>query len=158
MSTLLIKKTGMSLVEVVIGSAIVLLMSAVLVSANVAYFKTSRSNLKTIKATYLIEEGIEAVNFIKNSDWNNLGNVNTNYYLIWTGDSWSATTTINYIDQIYERKFATENVNRDSNDDIVLSGGTIDPNTRKLTVQVSWVDTSGTITKSIYSYLTKPNE
>ena len=64
------KKGGMSLVEVIIASAIVLLLSAVLISANLSYLKTANTNLKNIKAIYLAEEGIEVVNFLKSKKWN----------------------------------------------------------------------------------------
>lgn len=158
MSVLPKEKTGMSLIEVVITSAIILLISSVLISTNLAYFKTTNSNQKTIKATYLIEEGIEAVNFLKNKSWSNLGTVNTDYYLIWSSDTWLAITTKITVDQNYERKFFTENVNRDSNNDIVLNSGTADINTRKLTVQVSWTDALGTKTKEISSYVIKTND
>ena len=148
----------MSLVEVIIASAIVLMLSLIFISVNLNYYKSSETSLKTVKATFLAEEGTEAVNFIKNQDWNNLGTVGTNYYLVWINGVWTATTTKNYIDQVYERKYYTENVNRDSNSDIILAGGTLDPNTRKLTVAVSWVDASGTTTKAISSYVFKPND
>lgn len=155
MHFLLKQKSGMSLVEVIIASAIVLSLSLILISVNLTYLKTTEINLKSVKSTYLIEEGIETVNFLKNNDWANLGNLGTTYYLIWTGSAWAATTTQSYVDQIFERKFITESVNRDSNNDIVLINGILDTNTRKLTVSVSWIDASGTTTKSISSYLMK---
>ena len=148
----------MSLIEVVIASAIVLLLSAVLVSANFAYLRTFNTSLKTIKAVYLVEEGIEAVNLIKNNDWNGLGNIGTDSYLVWNGTTWLSTTSQSMVDQIYERKFMTEEVYRDSSDDIVLAGGTLDSNTRRLTVSVSWLDNSATTTKSISTYIMKDNE
>jgi type II secretory pathway pseudopilin PulG len=149
---------GMSLIEVVIASAIILLISVVLISANYTYFNTSNANLKTVKAIYLVEEGVEAVNFIKNNNWINLGTVGTNYYLTWQNNTWQATTTKDFIDGVYERKFVTEDVYRDGEDDIVLAGGTSDSNTRKLTVSVSWFDNSGTTTKTISVYVFKSND
>ena len=152
------KNAGMSLVEIIIASAIVLVLSVILISANLIYYKTSTTNIKTVQATYLLEEGIEAVNYIKNSDWDNLNTVDTNYYLAWDGQTWQATSTQVIIDGIFERKFFTEVVNRDANDDMAVSG-TPDSNTRKLTVQVSWLDSTGTTTiKYLSSYIVKPNE
>ena len=145
----------MSLIEVIIASAIVLALSLVLISVNLAYLKTSKSTLEIVKATYLAEEGIETVNFLKNKDWANLGAVSTNYYLWWTGVTWVSTTTKSYIDQVYERKFFTENVNRDASSDITSGAGTLDANTRKLTVQVTWLSNGATTTKSISTYLMK---
>lgn len=134
-------KSGMSLVEVIIASAVVLLISTILISTNLTYFKTSNNNLKSVKAIYLAEEGIEVVNFLAGEDWNNLEDISNEY-----------------IDEIYERKFFIESVNRDSNDQIVLIGGNTDNNTRKITVYVSYFDTLGTTTKSISAYIFNPNE
>lgn len=149
------KKQGLSLVEVIIASAIILFLAVVLVSANLAYFKSAGTNLKNVKAIYLAEEGVEAVNFLKNKAWAGLGTVGTDYYLLWNGTTWLSTTTPNVIDQLYRRKFVTESVNRDASSDITVSGGTPDANTRKLTVSVSWTDASGTTTKTLSAYLMK---
>lgn len=151
-------QSGMSLVEVIIASTIVLSLSLILLTVNVTYFNTSKTNLKTIKATYLIEQAIESVNFLANNNWNNLGALETNYYLLWSGTNWNTTTTKILVDQFYDLSFFTSAVNRDSNSDIVTSGGTPDTNTRKLTVQVVWSDSKGTTTKSMSSYLMKHDE
>jgi type II secretory pathway pseudopilin PulG len=148
----------MSLIEVVIASALVLLLSGVLISVNLTYLRTANTNLKAVKAIYLAEEGVEAVNFFKNNNWNDLGPVGVDYYLTWQNSKWVATTTENIVDQTYVRKFHTESVNRDSNDDITLVGGSLDSNTRKLVVEVSWFDGTATTTKLISSYFMKPNE
>lgn len=152
------KKYGMSLVEVVIAAAIILLISAALVAGNLAYIKTASINLKTTKAIYLLEEGVEVVNYLKNQSWNNLGSVGTNYFLFWTGSAWVATTSPIVIDQLYTRKFLTETVNRDVNQDIVTVGGTLDINTRKLTVTVDWLSNNGQETKSLISYVMVKND
>ena len=150
-------KSGMSLVEVIIASAIVLLLSTSLIYANLVYYKTSSTNLKSVKAIYLAEEGVEVINFMSDN-WNSLGTNGVNYYLFWDGVTWLATTTKNLVDEMYERKFYTDAVSRDLQDKIVLSGGSTDPNTRKVTVEVSWVDTTGTTTKSVSSYIFKQND
>jgi len=147
----------MSLIEVIIASAVVLFLSVVLINANLVYLKTSNINLNSIKAAYLAEEGVEVVNYLAN-DWDNLGAINTDYYLFWDGQAWLSTTTKSYIDQKFERSFVLEEVNRDSNDDIVLTGGVLDVNTRKVTVQISWPSGASTTTKSISSYIFKSND
>jgi hypothetical protein len=129
----------------VIASAIFLFLSLVLVSANANYLKTSSTNLKTVKAIYLAEEGIETISFNADNDWNYLGTIGTIY-------------TLNSSSTSFTRKFYTENVNRDANSDITNYGGTLDSNTKKLTVQVSWFDHSATNTKSLSAYLMKNND
>ncbi len=136
------KNRGLSLVEVVIASAIVLMLSLALVSANLAYYKSSNANLKAVKAIYLVEEGIETVAYQSVNDWNILN-----------------TLTNDVIDGIYYRTFTVASVLRDSSSkDIVTSGGSVDTDTKKLTVSVAWRDANGTTTKSLSTYLMKNND
>lgn len=151
-------QSGMSLIEVIIASAVVLTLSLILISINITYLRTSRSNLDKIKATYLIEQAIESVNFLAHDNWDGLGTVGTDYYLVWNGANWVATTTKSLIDEAYDLSFVTTAVNRDEYDDIVAVGGTTDIDTRLLTVEIAWVNSSGTTTKSMSTYLMKYNE
>ncbi len=147
----------MSLAEVIVASAVVLLVFVILISANSIYYKTAAASLKSVKATYLLEEGQEAVIFLKNSDWTNFPAAGaTSYYFRWTGTTWQATTTSALIDNAYQRAFVVSSVNRDGNDNIVSTGGSLDQNTKKVSVLVTWSDAGSTTTKSISAYITKP--
>jgi type II secretory pathway pseudopilin PulG len=55
----------------------------------------------------------------------------------------SGTTETVAADPLFERSITITNVNRDSNGDIVETGGTPDPNTKKVTVTVNWNDRGG---------------
>src|SRR3989344_5524637 len=55
--------------------------------------------------------------------------------------------------QSLERKITVENVFRDSNDNIDLSGGTQDPDTKKVSISVSWRDRNATTTINLSTYL-----
>ena len=134
-------KKGISLVEVVIGIAII--VGAVL--ASFVYFslaiKVARQSAETIQATLLVEEGIEALRVIRDSGYSSgLGSLSKNqdYFLSFSGSTWQSTTASSTIDGVFTRTFFLEEVRRDSNDDIVLTGGSVDPDTLEVTVVVSW--------------------
>jgi len=115
---------------------------------------------KSIQVAFLLEEGMETVKIIRDSSWNNINNLTTGntYFLEFLNHDWIATSTNTYIDGKFERSFVIENVYRDINDDIIVSGGTLDINTKKTTVSVSWHNGKSTSTKSISAYLTNFHE
>lgn len=150
-------KKGISLIEVVLGAALILGAVTVLVSVNTIYFKAASSNIKSVKAQLLLEEGVEAIRTIRDGGWTthiaNLTN-GTTYYLSFNTSTnlWSITTTPQYVEGVL-RSFVLSAVNRDSNDDIVTSGGSSDSGTRKVVVNVAWVGYSGTSTDSFSTYI-----
>jgi type II secretory pathway pseudopilin PulG len=148
---------GFGIAEIVVAVAIIALSIFGLLSVASVSLKTLRNNTANIQAAFLLEEGVEAVKILRDSGWSvnivPLG-AETNYYLAFNGATWKATTTNAFIDNLYERKFSVNEINRDGNDDIAASG-ILDPNTKKITVFVSWLSNNGTTTKSISTYITK---
>lgn len=147
---------GFGLIEIVIGSTI-LTVSLIAIST---YFQKSlqlsQDSGKTTQASFLLEEGIEAVKFFRDTSWQNISSltVGTSYYLQFDGTKWATTSSNVFVDGIFERKLVINNVSRDANDDIVFSGGTDDSDTKKVTVSVSWLGRNGTTTKTISTYIT----
>jgi len=148
---------GFGVAEIVVAVAVISLSIFGLLSVASASLKMLRGNTTNIQAAFLLEEGVEAVKILRDSGWGaNITplNAGTNYYLAFNGTTWKATTTNAFIDGTFERKFIVSNVNRNGNDDIAASGA-LDPNTKKITVSVSWLSKTGTTTKSISTYVTK---
>jgi len=152
------KRKGLSLVEVLVASSIMIIFFMALVGIYNTYLKISRTNIYSIKGGYLAEEGIEAVKSLRDLSWNNniaSLSVNSDLYLAFSGGRWVATTTNIYIDGMFERKINIYEVNRDpSSGDIVTSGGALDSGTRLITVTVSWPYKNSTSTRSISTYIT----
>ena len=99
---------------------------------------------------------MDAVKILRDTSWSSgIGNltVGSNYFFSYNGTTWVSTANNVYIDGIFERKFSLNNVYRDANDDIAVSG-TLDSGTKKATVSVSWRGRTGTTTKSASFYLT----
>ncbi|HEY4518450.1 MAG TPA: prepilin-type N-terminal cleavage/methylation domain-containing protein [Candidatus Paceibacterota bacterium] len=151
------KQGGFGLVEVIIGLSILAIsfFSLVLVGRNVT--KLTVSTTRSLQADFLLEEGIEATRSIRDRGWSaSLSALSgTSSLTFATSPSrWMVTTTPEIIDDIFYRTIAVYPVSRDFNDDIVLAGGTPDPNTKKITTVVSWNTGQATSSISASTYLT----
>lgn len=149
----------MGLVEIVVGCAIITAGILALIYSYGTYVKFALTNDQKIQATYLLEEGLEALTLRRDDDWaTNIAGLtaSTTYALYFNGTTWTlSSTTQEYVDGGFWRSFAVYNVSRDTSDQIVTSGGTNDANTRKVTVFVSYLTAPGvgTTTLSLSKYL-----
>ena len=147
---------GITLVEVLIASAIIMAAVVALLGVHSLYFKTALQNTDILKATYLAEEGVEAVRFLRDASWSTHISpltLNTNYGLVPSGTSWLTSAT-NTATLGFTRTVRLSAVYRDASDDVVASGGTLDSNTKLLTATVSWNQNGTTTSKTISTYLT----
>ena len=150
---------GFGLIETVVGIAILIGLMVALTNAVGLASRTTEKNVKSQVASLLLTEGIEAVRTLRDTSWQNKVvplTIGTPYYLSFDGIAWTATTSAQYayVQGMYERKIVFANVNRDINDDIITSGGTLDLKTRKVTVTVSWFDRTATSSEQISTYIT----
>ena len=152
------KERGFGLVEIVVGATV---LSVSLLS--VSYFfqstlRTSRNTQSVIQANYLLEEGMEVVKFLRDSNYTaNIKNMSTTttYYLSWGGANWATTTTPIVVDNKFTRRFTLSDVKRDAVTQDISPGGVYDPNAKKVTMAVVWSDpVLGTSTRSIEAYIT----
>lgn len=148
--------SGFGLLEIIVGISVISISLFGLSSVSEISLRTMNEALNNTKASFLLDEGVEAVKSLRDSSWSlNIAplTVSNFYYLSLYNSKWQATSSDNYIDGVFERKIVFESVNRNINDDIALSG-TADPDTRKITVYVSWKTRTGTTTKQITGYIT----
>lgn len=146
---------GALTIELLIATAVIAVaLVAATLSAGGA-ISASRQTLHQTQGAYLLEEGAEAVKIIRNEAWSNISNFTngTDYYLSFSGTVWSLGTTPN-TEGIFTRVINFEEVERDINDDIVSSGGTVDTGTRYVNVEVSWNEGDQTKTKNLEFYIT----
>lgn len=153
-------KSGSGMVEILVAIFIFSIVLGSLITASNQYLTGAGDNLKYAKAAYIAEEGVEAVKIIRDTSWATITALsnNTNYYLYWntsssTNNTWYATTTSSLVDSSFTRTFQLEAVYRDSNGRI-QSSGTLDTNTKKVTVTISWSAKAATTTKSLSTYIT----
>lgn len=138
---------GFSLIEVILAVAIFMLFSTAAVGVVLQGFNLNRLGSEETVANQFAAEGIEAVKSIKNQAYSNLNAVNPtpravrrNASNVWEFNptDGSNDTLIHNASDNYVRQVKAESVNRDGSGNIVETGGTLDPDTKKITSTVSW--------------------
>ena len=148
-------KKGFGIIEIVIATTIISIAFLIMMSTASMSLKFSEKSVVRLKADFLLEEGVEAVKIIRDNDWTtNIASlsVGTDYFLEFNGAIWVVSVNNILIEGVFERKFVVNDVYRDANDDI-SSYGVLDPNTKKITVYVSWSEDGSTVTRSISFYI-----
>lgn len=155
------RKKGFGLIEIIIASAVI---SVALISLSQVFVLANRLTLRAteqVRANFIAEEGIEVMRFLRDKSWSShLGNLSlaTNYYVVFatSTSAWSITTTNpGLIDETFQRVIRASSVLRDTSDDIVVSGGTVDPDTLKITSTVTWGNAEQI---SVETYLTNTHD
>ncbi|MFA6393178.1 MAG: type II secretion system protein [Candidatus Paceibacterota bacterium] len=158
---------GFTLVEVLVACSIITISMFVLMGTAQRGVSMSGLALSKSEASLLLEEGAEAVRAIRDNDFATISSLSldTPYHLffntttrVWVLDP----STVNLsgsipsypIDGKFDRTITISSVGRDANDDILASGGTVDARTKKVSVDVSWVSSGITNTKSLSFYIT----
>ena len=157
------KKTnrGFSIIEIIIASSVILMVWIAVFYTYSVLTQFSSRNTSSVKASMLLEEGSEALRSIKDSSWTS--NIEASSVCTssnpcrlsydMTSDLWSATTSNIMIDGKFNRTFFLSDVNRDSNFNVVNSGGTLDLGSKKATVVVSWYQGNSTTSQNLETYL-----
>jgi type II secretory pathway pseudopilin PulG len=136
---------GMSVIEILVAIFVLLVAFSGIAGLLAFSLQVSNLNKETIYANFLAQETLDATrNFRDGTSWatNGLGilTVGNPYHPAKTVDNppkWSMVLGEEIIGN-FTRKVVLENVNRDSNDNIVATDGTLDPLTKKAKVTVSW--------------------
>ena len=158
------KNLGITLVEVIVACSIISLSMFALMTTAQKGLNLSSNALVKSQASLLLEEGAEAVKSIRNNNWTDVATNVTSYHLFFntTTKLWSLnTSTTNLsgcipsypIDGVFDRTVTISSVNRDANDDIIASGGTLDAGTKKVVVTVTWTSSGVANTKSLSFYI-----
>lgn len=88
------------------------------------------------EAKAYVGEGLEAARNIRDKDY--LALVDGDHGVTLAAEGWSFEGTETLLDDYYTRVVSVEPAYRDSTGDLIESGGTLDPNTKKITSTVSW--------------------
>lgn len=151
------RKQGISVVEILIASAII---SLSIISISVAYGNfvyLSRQNTAKVQAALLLDEGAEAIKTMRGEKWSNIASttLGTTYYFTWMTDKWRATTTPIVIDGLFYRTFKVSSVYRDPTTFNIQQNGSgdLDPGSKKIDISIAWTDKGATTTRSTTIYI-----
>ncbi len=132
------------MVEISIAVFILGVAISALLGVMVLGLQTSALADETTRASYLSREGFEAVrNFRDTTTWstNGLGimTMGISYHAVASGTptTWSLAAGKETIG-IFQRDIVFSAVQRDASGNIVQSGGTTDPDTKKVIITISW--------------------
>lgn len=150
-------KSGFGLIEILVAVSIIGLSFAALTGLGNFALKIQNRLQKNMAASYLAAEAIEAVRAIKDENWTLISGLGIGSPLhpdqSGSPAKWSLASG-NEVANGFTRQIILANVYRDSNDDIVASAGTLDPDTKKITATVSWSDQGESQQVSLSTYLT----
>lgn len=154
-------ENGFSMVEMIVVMAILL---TTIVGILQVIFLERRAQIlarEDASAYILARETMEAARSVRDSDWTNISTLSysTPYYpQVNASDQWELIATNPGPVGIYTRWVEFEEVLRDANDNIAVSG-TSDADTLKVTAYVEWVRPGGdTRTVTLETYLTNWQE
>lgn len=128
---------GFSVIEVILAAALFMILATGSVAVILQGLDSNRLGEEQTVANQYASEGIEAARSIKNQAFTSLVNsVGTG--IIQGGGVWTFSGSNNVLSSKYTRVLTVADVQRDGSGNIVASGGTLDPLTKKITSTVSW--------------------
>jgi Tfp pilus assembly protein PilV len=145
---------GFMMVEIMVAVSLVTISMLAAMSVAQKSVYVSRQAFHATQASFLLEEGAEAVRILRDNAWTNISGLTTgaNYYPTFAGGAWTLSSTANTVG-IFTRKVSIASVNRDNTTKDISGAGTNDPNTKLVTVTVSWLEGGVTITKTLQFYI-----
>ncbi|MDO8430364.1 MAG: hypothetical protein Q7S72_00015 [Candidatus Taylorbacteria bacterium] len=130
---------GISILEVVIAAAIILILTTAIAGAWRSYIVITRISNERTQAALLLEEASDALQFIRDKGWgSNFSTImlDVPYYLKWNSGTYILDTTAPaLIQNIYTRKIVFSDVTRDGQDNISNSG-IVDYDTKKVLISI----------------------
>ncbi len=148
---------GIALVEVIVGSAIIASSFVAIIGVFTALTKISYKALPRIQAAMIGEEAIEVMRSMRDAGYDaRIGTLNsgTTYYLLWSSSTsaFITTTSPSLIDNTFTRKIVVAPAYRDNSYNLAPSG-TADPDTKLVTITVSWFEREATSTRTYQTYV-----
>lgn len=142
---------GFTIIEILVAIVILGFVSASFVALFNFSLRANSQNEKNLMALNLAKENLEIIRALHNESWNYLAGLamGANYHIVKNGDQWALSQGAESI-STFNRRVIIDNVYRDINDNIITSGGVLDPDTKKITSIVEWTNQNITLT----TYLT----
>lgn len=127
---------GQALVELLVTLAIASVLLPGLITGLFASREGKAQEIQRLDATALLREAGEALRVVREAGWSGVS-TNGTYHPEVQGASWTLASGSESING-YTRYITISDAYRDANGNIVSSGGTADPSTKKAVITVSW--------------------
>lgn len=146
------KERGQSILELLIAVGLMVIFIPALLTGLVSSREGKSQQKQRIEALALMREAEEALRSVRESGWSTIAQ-NGTFHIASSSGQWVLVSGGETIGS-FTRQIVFSDVARDASGQIVQSGGSIDPSTRKATITVSW---SSPIASSveIVSYLVR---
>lgn len=133
------RESGQSLIEVIFAVVVFVIFSSGAVLVVLQGLDLNRLGLERTVATQYATEGLEAARSVRNQNFASLAN-SSGTGVIRSGGAWLFSGSNNQFgpSNKYTRTITISDVQRDGSGNIVASGGTVDPETKKVTSSVAW--------------------
>ncbi|MEX2028997.1 MAG: hypothetical protein WD963_00755, partial [Candidatus Paceibacterota bacterium] len=147
-------RRGFMVVEILVAISIITVSILAAMAVTQKSLHVARQAFHTIQATFLLEEGAEAVRIFRDNGWSNISSltVATNYYPTFSGGTWVLSEVANTV-ETFTRTVDVALVNRDDATRDIAETGTDDPGTKLITVTVSWPEGGTTVIKTLQFYI-----
>lgn len=139
-------RSGQSLIEILIAIGLTAIILPGLLTGFVASREGKAQEAQRLQAVALLRETEEAVRSARNNSWANIPSEGT-YHPVVSGNSWILSPGAETIGS-HTRTVTISNVQRNTNGEIVTSGGIVDPSTKSIDSTVTW---SAPISSSVSS-------
>lgn len=140
MKQLFKKSRGISLVELVVSISVFTLVTASVAMFSIDAFRSNENSRKRIEAANYLQEVNNALLAIKSDNWSSIiNNTGGNKKIVFQNNKYSLASGTN-LQNDFTINIVVGSVYRDSNSNIVTSGGTLDSRSRSLTTTISWTD------------------
>lgn len=151
------EQQGFGIIELLVTIFIITVALFSLFELYNLFLKTAEENEKYAQAVFSAQEALEAARSVRDENWSNVSGLSDGapYYPARTGlpEKWVLNSGQEVVNG-FSRQLVFEKVMRDSGDNIVGSGGTDDPGTRKVAATVSWTDRGKNYNVKLVTYLT----
>ncbi len=157
---------GFTLVEAVVAMTVFSVGIIGVIQVTSTAKSSSEQGRDTVQASNYLQEGMEAVRAVRDTNWASVS-ADGSYRLVsnpgaspaWTLASGGTETVGKYNRTVQIAGVSREDTDSSgtltAGDKIVPSGGTLaDPDTKRVTVTMSWKQGPRTVTRSVYAYLT----
>jgi len=129
-------QSGQSLVEIVLVIGLSAIILPALLTGLVSSRQGKAQQAQRTQAVYLLNETVDAVRSVREKGWASFA-TNGTFHPTNLGTSWALVTGSVVVNGLTQ-SVTIGDVNRDTNGAIVVSGGSLDPSSKKVNVDISW--------------------